>query len=56
MDCIKINLCVSLTQVGDDVSPEISKDSQAIEEGLCPSWQSPPSKFCNCQCLTSLRT
>lgn len=25
-------MCVSLTQVGEDVSPEISKDSNAMEE------------------------
>lgn len=29
---IKINLCVSLTQVGNGVSTEISRDSQATEE------------------------
>ena len=32
MYCIKINLCVSLTHAGDGVSPELSQDSQTIEE------------------------
>lgn len=29
---IKINLCVSLTQVGNGVNTEISRDSQATKE------------------------
>ena len=32
MYCIKISLCVSLTQVEEDMSPKISKDSKAMEE------------------------
>lgn len=32
MYCIKINLCASLTQVGNGVNTEISRDSQATKE------------------------
>lgn len=32
MYCIKISLCVSLTQVGEGMSPKISKDTNAMGE------------------------
>ena len=32
MYCIKISLCVSLTKVGEGMSPKISKDTNAMGE------------------------
>lgn len=52
MYCIKINLCVSLTQVGKGVNIEISRGSQAIEggpSGVYPLPHSTPGRFCSSQ-------
>lgn len=57
--CIKINLCASLTQAGNGVGTETSKDSQATEgrpPGALPAWVLDPCGFCSSCFLVSLRT